>query len=326
MEKNVKICFGILFAFLLIVSAAGCIKRTGSGAEYTGASGTKGLTINFLTNYPKDNYLLGQVEEPIDIMIEVENKGAFPQEGDLSKWNAKGAEIKLSGFDSNIISISLSKKIPDWKSFPGTSYVNPEGSFDTAEFTGNIHADKVKVDKYETTILATICYPYSTKASPAVCVDPRPFDGQDKVCEIGSQTLAGQGAPIAITKIDEEVSTKKIQFKIYVKNVGGGDVIRLDALEKCSLADAMLEKNDSNRVELVSATIGGNPLKCMPFADGSNNLIQLSNGEGFVICDWDTSDLGTESAYTTPFNIELRYGYMSTASKNIKISKLTGVS
>ena len=183
MKKNVKIFSGILFAFLLIISAAGCIKKSGSGAEYVDTTGTRGLAITFIKNYPTDNYMVSQGEEPITIMIGVENKGAFPREGDLSKWSdVKGAEIKLSGFDSNIISILPSKKIPNWNSFPGASYVNPEGSFDTAEFTGNIHADKVKVDKYEPTILATICYPYSTKASPAVCIDPHPFDEQNNVC------------------------------------------------------------------------------------------------------------------------------------------------
>mgnify|MGYP001606764448 CR=1 FL=1 len=324
---KIKVSFGILFIILLIISVAGCIKKSSGGAEYFEATGTKGLAINFLENYPQDNYLVSQGEEPIVIIVGVENKGAFPQEGDLSKWsNVKEAEIKLSGLDNNIISIPPSKRISDWKSFPGASYVNPEGSFDTAEFAGNIHADKIKVNKYEPTILATICYPYSTKASPAVCVDPHPFDGQDKVCEIGSKQLTSQGAPIAITRIDEEASTNKIQFKIYVKNVGGGDVIKLAALERCSLVDKGLEKDDFNSVELVSAAIGPTSLNCMPFADGSSNLIQLFNGEGFVICSLDTSNLGAESAYMTPFNIELRYGYMSTISKNIKISKLTGVS
>jgi hypothetical protein len=184
-----------------------------------------------------------------------------------------------------------------------------------------------------------------TKASPTVCVDPDPFDKrQEKVCQIGSQILETQGAPVAVTKIEQEASTDKIQFKIHVENVGGGDVINSSsgALARCSpLGGGLLGRKDFDRVEVKSIKIGSVDLwikkedetvdkknKCSPFADGSDNIIRLFNGEGFVICTLTVSKLSSskiESAYTTPINIELKYNYRSTISKNIKISKLTTV-
>src|SRR3989338_1371611 len=252
---KIKVSFGILFAFLLIISAAGCIKKSGSGSENIEATGTKGLAIKFLENYPQDNYLVSTGEEPIIVAVEVKNQGTFPQQEDLDKWSdLKTAEVKVSGYDNNIINIPnipVSNKKIKWDSFPGVSYVNREGGIDIIEFTGNINADKIKVNKYEPTMLATICYPYLTKAGPAVCIDPFPFDSQNEVCKIGSNILKSQGAPVAITRIDEEVSANKIQFRINIKNVGGGEIIKLGSLQKCiSPESGELQKSDFDIVEL----------------------------------------------------------------------------
>ncbi len=224
---------------------------------------------------------------------------------------------------------------------PAASPINPLGGFSTIEFEGQIVASKMTIDEYNPTILATACYPYATKASPVVCIDPQPFDDrQEKVCNIGSQTLSAQGAPIAVTRIDQEASTGKIQFKISIGNVGIGDVLKPDSggssviLDKCNpLAGGPLDRRDFDRVRLTKLEIGGNDLlgagKCSPFADGTGDedikLIRLFNGEGFVICTLDVS-AGVSSAYTTPLDIKFDYNYRSTISKSIRISKLTGVS
>jgi hypothetical protein len=231
---------------------------------------------------------------------------------------------------------------------PAASPINPLGGIDTVDFDGEIVSNKITVDEYNPTILATLCYPYATKASPTVCVDPQPFDDkQEKVCSIGGQTLEIQGAPVAVTKIEQEASTNKIQFKIYVSNLGSGDVIKtgdsnnkekgsstVPTLDRCSpLGGGVLDRKDFDRVQLKKVQIGDVDLlkdnKCSPFADGTkgtDNLIRLFNGEGFVICTLEVPKLGDiQSAYTTPLNIELRYNYRSTISKNIKISKLTTI-
>ncbi|MCH8003395.1 MAG: hypothetical protein IH934_02090 [Nanoarchaeota archaeon] len=223
------------------------------------------------------------------------------------------------------------------------SEINPKGGFDSTEFEGKIKADKIIVDQYDPVILATACYPYFTKASPTVCIDPFPFEHrEEKVCEIGSVTLSSQGAPIAVTKVEQEAATGKIQFKIHIKNVGDGDVIwnkdtsedisKLDGLlNRCSpLGGGILKRKDFDRVQLESIKIGNVDMfkerKCSPFADGTDNIVKLFNGEGFVICTLNVRDLGSiQSAYTSPLNIELRYAYRSTISKQIKISKLTTI-
>jgi len=210
----------------------------------------------------------------------------------------------------------------------GRSSINPEGGFDMMEFKGSIYTSGIVIEKYEPVILATLCYPYATKASPSVCIDPFPFDEkQKKVCKIGSQTLASQGAPIAITSIDEEASSTKIQFKINLKNAGKGDIIKIDSLDGCNPTGGQsLERNDFDRIELVRADAGLSTLRCGPFTEG-NGIIRLNNGQGFIICSLDKESYqDTKSAYTTPLNLEFRYGYRTTASRPIKISKITATS
>ena|SRR3989338_3630331 len=265
--------------------------------------------------------------------------------------------IHLSGFDTSIIQMDkLSQEIGNDKGdfilyLPAASSVNPLGGIDTAEFDGKIVVDNILIESYNPTILVTACYPYFTKSTPTVCIDPEPFDSrQEKVCAIGSQAVQNQGAPIAVTRIDQEAAAGKIQFKISIKNVGNGDVIWNESITRLpSLLDACnpnkggkLDRKHFDRVQLEKVKIGGIDLmrvddpattdkveaysKCAPFADGTNNLVRLFNGEGFVICTLDVDDLGDiQSAYTTPIDIELRYAYRSTISKPIQIKKLETV-
>ena len=83
-------------------------------------------------------------------------------------------------------------------------------------------------DKYSPEILVTACYRYKTIADPKVCIDPNPFRAvqERKVCEVRDQSLGGgQGAPVAVTKIEEQVGSDKIHFRIFIQNVGDGEVI-----------------------------------------------------------------------------------------------------
>jgi hypothetical protein len=343
--KKYTIEFGILFGLMLIVSGCNGLGNNGGSASSEFERVNDGLVMEFVKNYPGDRYLISDIdgeEEEVSIIIDLRNRGTFP-EGD----NFDAGGIYLSGFDRDIVNMdTYVKDLSDEDVFlPAASYVNPLGSFSTAEFEGDIIGDNIPVETYTPTILATACYPYATKASPTVCVDPFPFDDrQEKVCTIGSQTLGSQGAPVAVTRIDQEASTGKVQFKIHMKNLGGGDIIKpgkgkeattTDTLDLCSpLGNDLLDRKDFDRVHLKTVEIGGNNLveqgKCSPFADGTSDdakkIIRLFEGEGFVICTLTVADLGTvQSAYTTPLNIELGYNYRSTISKQIEISKLKTV-
>lgn len=324
MSKNTGIIrLEIFFAVLLLILASGCQTKAGNQSKDT-SKGTEGIAINFLPNNPQDKYTISdEQEEPISIIMEIRNKGSYPRDNDINELSR--GQVYISGFDDNIIHMEEAGKRLDRQFLEGRSSINPEGGFDTMEFKGTIYTSGIVIEKYEPTILATLCYPYATKASPAACIDPFPFDEkQKKVCKIGSQTLSSQGAPIAITSIDEEASSTKIQFKINLKNAGTGDIIMIDSLDKCNpTSSQLLEREDFDRIELVRADAGLAALRCGPFTEG-NGIIRMNNGQGFIICSLDKESYqDTKSAYTTPLNLEFRYGYRTTISKPIMISKIT---
>jgi len=348
MIKKAKNRIWVLFLFLLIIAISGCdlLQKDGKDGSTDFKRGAEGLVMEFVKNYPGDRYLV-EVDEDILIIVDVKNKGTYPTDS-FDEGN-----IYLSGFDDGIINrgekgaddkyIKMEKSKSLSEMFlPGASSINPLGGFDAAEFEGKIVAGQLRIDEYNPIILATACYPYFTKSSPTVCIDPFPFDDrQEKVCNIGSQSVPSQGAPVAITRIDQEASTGKIQFKINIKNVGDGDVLKpgvddddIKILDKCSpLGGGILNRKDFDRVQLEKVQIGNVDLlesrRCSPFADGTKgttNLIRLFNGEGFVICTLTVKELGdVQSAYTTPIQVELKYSYRSTISKQIEIEKFTGI-
>ena len=362
MAKGRKSVFGMLIVLLLAFSIAGCDtvkKKDKDSGEF--ARGPEGLVMEFVPNYPQDKFIVSKPKtagegEPISILVEVRNKGTYPPQEDTDPGDGDEpvifgfGKIHLSGFDTSIIQMKddegnekLSQIITENKiggSFlylPAASSVNPLGGIDTAEFNGFIKADKI-FDSYNPTILVTACYPYFTKSTPTVCIDPEPFDTrQEKVCNIGSQTVPNQGAPVAVTRIDQEAAAGKIQFKITIKNVGNGDVIwdkeglsKIDdLLSRCDPNEGgRLDRKDFDRVQLKKVKIGDEDLlnigKCSPFADDityTTHLIRLFDGEGFIICTYDVPDT-VQSAYTTPIDIELRYAYRSTILKPIQIKKL----
>lgn len=340
----------IALVLLLIVSAGCTLTAQKNSKDKNNADFVRsqdGLLMEFVKNYPGDSYVVGNTDENILVVMDIRNKGTYGQEGSTGATGSfAGGKIFLSGFDEKIIEFDATSKDLSTLFLPAVSSVNPLGGLDTLEFDGLIKKEKITVDSYDPTILATLCYPYVTKASPTVCIDPLPFDDrQQKVCTIGSQTLSSQGAPIAITRIDEEAATNNIKFKITIKNVGKGDVLKpgsdennVNLLDKCSMsapADSSgkkpaLGRKDFDKIRLEKVEIGSVDLfkngKCGPFSDGSTDTIRLFNGEGFIICSLEISDLGAiPSAYTTPLNIELSYSYRSTASRHIKISKLTTI-
>jgi hypothetical protein len=316
---------------LLLFLLGGCTGTSvGSGCSIGGgtptqgvSSGSKGLTMEFVDGLPADSYLLTGETEPISIFVNIKNEGRFPEEGEDYLG---GGIVYISGFDSSIIKIDKTgQDLKDVK-LSGLSQYNPYGTVYLAQFQGNILSKSMQVNNYEPNIQATVCYPYITKAGPNVCIDPNPNDNtRDKVCTVQSQSLSSQGAPVAVTKVEQEASSTKMQFKIYVNNVGGGDVLKSDSLGRCGVS-ADLTGDDLDEVKLESISVSSTDIlaSCKAYAD-KNNIIKLFNGAGSVVCSIDKSSYAdANNAYSTLLTINLSYGYRSSISKKIKISKTAG--
>lgn len=379
---KMKICKKILILLVVITLITGCRPPTseGSGSEYR--SGTKGLTMNFLSGAPPSTIYIdkganNKYTQEIPITIEVYNKGSYPIISDTSSntdvknfWTGTWRNddvIYISGFDNKIISKwEIGSKDLKQQGSEGTDYPainlgdrmknlygkqinNPDGGYDILEFTGTVDLSNLMLEKYEPTFLVTACYDYMTRASPNICIDPDPFSTvkEDKVCTISDTTLKDQGAPVAITKIEQKALSNSMQFKIYFKNVGGGDVIATDVLKRCSgqttdTSDGetvgKLSRKDMDVVKVKAVMLRGNEkdnLKCVgdyidiEKYDGKmeGSYARLINNEGSILCNLpeykkDSTKKEYREAFETPLYIELLYGYRNTISKKVEIIKV----
>ena len=273
------------------------------------------MEINFLANAPPATLYDGDRR---NIIIELRNKGAYPVE---ESFNGK---LEITGFDEsafrygmwdggNIIS-------PDLE---GKSQHSPEGGYDTKTYKATVKVPMAG-EKYEPTIIVHSCYQYKTIAAPTVCIDPNPYEAvqERKVCIPRDVSLGGgQGGPVAVTNVEEQVATDKIYFRIHVQNVGGGTVIREGAFgygysERCPLN---LDFEDLDKVNVLADLAYSGPSDCSPRGTSSDPL-RLINGKGVIRCSFDKPR--TKSAFTTPLKIELSYAYSSSISKKIKILNL----
>lgn len=326
----------VLFVLVLIV---GCRPPTSGGTGGTSSyrTGAEGLVMNFIPGAPQSKMYADEDDVEIPISIEVRNKGAYPTPSD-SGWEGNSV-IFIGGYDKNIIDswklgddelgdtpiVRLDKKTDVLE---GKSINNPEGGYDLLEFTGTASFSDIDADKYTPNFLVTACYEYKTRANPNVCIDPRPFStvNERKVCSIQDVSLTNQGAPVAVTKVESKALSNSIQFKIHFKNVGKGEVIAIDNLEKCSPSKEKLEKSEMDLVKIKEVKVGSSSIKdkCgqLLSVGGQEGYARLINNQGFIVCNLKVDKDEVKSAYTTPLYVELSYGYRSVISKAVEIIKV----
>ena len=204
----------------------------------------------------------------------------------------------------------------------GDTYEFPGGERAYINFRGNIQAWPPGLDQTTQTFLVTNCFLYATYAAPVVCIDPAPFSESQKVCTPQQYTgTSGQGAPVAVTYIEQENTPRQAIFTIHIKNVGGGRVYDPGYLEICSpYSPYRVTNNELNVVYVGDIRVSGDlqRLDCTP-----NDFVRLDpkTGEGVVTCAYDIPFSGIKSAYKAPLVVELWYGYEKTTQKTVTIKR-----
>jgi hypothetical protein len=305
-----------MLLLILVIGLVGCTSRSSNMqvGDENYRSGTQGLQFDFAPYSPPDRIF---DDENLQVRVDLTNIGAEDLTGSANR-------IYLSGFDSAIITgiPTAGITVP---ALEGKKFYNPEGGFDSIEFTGMVRDLKAKnIAVYEPTLMLTACYKYRTIADPSICIDPDPFSSttslENKVCDFRNQpALGSQGAPIAVNDVQVEAQEGKSRFKIFVQNVGGGDTLKEsgDVLSRCNPYDPTgIEFDDIDFVHVDDVAIGSTSIvgSCKPLEDGYLRL--RSSGAGFMICEVDGL---VGPAYTTPLRITISYNYRDTVSKTIKI-------
>ena len=311
----------LLVAVSLFLSSCG---GGGGGLSAETIDGTDGLVLQFLPNSPPEQIIIGDKDDTFGVIIQARNGGGFSAASGLQ------GKIFLGGYDRNIIDIKESSQGMESKFLEKRDAANPKGGLDLFEFDGKVNANSLLAESYNFNILATACYNYETKAGPSVCIDPKPYDsGVEKACVVEPISLNSQGAPIAITSIEEEVLAEEIQFRITIKNVGGGRAIKKGTADDCNPFDNKV--NLRQNIDFVylkegGPKIGSDVLTCRP-SNEDKSIIRLIEGEGFIICKWKkpdamkNKDYGLKQGYTTPLTINIDYLYMSSIQQPVQVIK-----
>ncbi len=297
---------------LFLLSIVGCGQIGGEGTAPRTEEvykGTKGIEMSFVPSNPPNEVFEGS---PMTVLIEYSNKGANP---------ISDGSLYLTGYDPAFL-FRNSGGYQEWslRGLQGKSLLNPVGEEKLAEFTDNDIRKPDNIDRFAQKLKLTACYNYMTTASAQVCIDPDPYNlgGGTKTCTVGIVSLSGgQGAPVAVTKIDERIAGNRVQFKIYFKNVGGGEVF----IGPTSHCYSNLQYDDMNKVVVDRVSFSNRNINCEP---EYGTPIRLNNGEGFVIC-YDEGHLGDGDEYITTLNIKLKYSYRDSIVKSIDILDIPGV-
>lgn len=308
MEKRV---FLVLCAVILALFISGCGLRPGPDAEDGSVEeiyrGTTGLEMEFVRNQPPSKIYDLDV---LNLLLELKNKGT-------SDLTGSRCRLYLSGYDDTIIR-GMDTDI-DCGDLEEKTIYNPEGGYDTAQFTTDLIDLSETLDVYRPNLLVQACYEYETNANAIVCIDPHLYEigPIERACSVRDVTLSGgQGAPVSVSRVDVRMMKEKVQFKIHVSNVGGGTVLSQDAsiFNDCPYR---LDFGNYNIVDYDITMSGATEIKCSPEIEGGHR-VRLVDDRGLIICTFRTN---ADSAYETPLRIRFNYNYLDSISKRVDIIK-----
>ena len=235
----------------------------------------------------------------------------------------------------------------------GKTEFNPKGYEETVMFNVITKQLEPQSESHSSSLSATLCYPYETRFTDTACIDTDILGARfkQKVCKSEDKSYPkGQGAPVAITKVESRMLDKdnKIipNFIIHIENKGNGNVIkrRNDAQETtppqatqmsnidevCSSKRLDPADRDFNTVVLrayLGAETPDNELDCEPKKTpedkGREGYVRLVGNKDIIRCSLPESASISKNTqpYTSPLIIILDYGYMSSISAKYAIER-----
>lgn len=315
MMKKITIVALLVVTFFLL----GCTSTSKGAASEEFRVGSEGVKLSFLEDGMGDEIVISSENEDIDLLIEAHNKGAFPTSRPVE------GKIWLSGFDKNVVSFPTEEKefsSSEDSDMIGRSPINAEGGKGFYEFEGTINPSTLEEGTYNPIIVAHYCYQYSTLLNVEVCVEREIYSPNTrKVCRAQDISLASQGAPVAITKIEETTLSNKIQFNVHVQNVGGGQVVTEEAYGECG-PGIIPKKKDLDHISVASIKVSDVDLECAALTGESS--IRLIDGKGMFVCKADKSSLieDNQEAYVGVLEARLDYAYRDSIQRPLRIVKI----
>lgn len=327
--------------FILILTGCGEIQTKTRVSDIDVYVGFEGIVMEFMKNAPPQTVL---ERSTFPILIKISNRGthtilpkeALPEEKQAFIAVTTQPFARITSIEGYNIKRYQDKENVATFSLDGKTRLNLKGSETIATILAQAQKLEPQSQQLQSTVTATLCYPYKTTLSATICIDTD-YTGLKpvrKICSVKEIPFAkGQGAPIAITKIQPlmlpvEVSQGKYdvkpQFTIHIEDKGNGNPIRISQYNRdCILSNTTTSATASsttttalNRAAVRAFTRGNAELECK-----SNGVIEFTDKKAVAQCEFKGSVPEKEDAYTTPLKVEVDYGYVSTITTNYIIQK-----
>lgn len=207
----------------------------------------------------------------------------------------------------------------------GDTPESPGGGMEVYEFPSYIYYLPESLEEFRQPIMVTACYSYVTRSTAMVCVDPKPNSNSKKACIARDVSLSGgQGAPVAITRVEQQASSGKIVFTITVKHNKKNTLDELfditQLFTKCNPhAGNIVKPSDKNVVDILYVELSGEEIT--PQCSGNRRIRLDQSGNGQFTCTAYLTS-ASDSAYEAPLFIELGYGYGKNIYKEVTIKKI----
>lgn len=285
----------MMVALVALAALIGCDGGVGGGGVdriYDPYYGSEGVAMSYLDSAPPDVLYDGS---DFKVGLLLHNRGAI---------EVKDAVVSVSTLDKYF---ALGNNPAKGLAVKGKSFFRRSGEKKPLFLSGSVRDGSVDYDGLTVPVITTVCYSYTTHLEENVCVDPDIYglEERQKACAVRDLVLQDQGAPVAVTRVEESIiedgGALDVYLKAHIRNLAGGLVANTPPGTLCgsgSLGDKQVDRLK------VSGKLGTTPLTC-----GVNGIVRMDAGEADITC---TARLTAREEYTTTLTLDITYGYSST--------------
>ena len=293
--------FAIVLLLITTLVVLGCSSDDSLEiAEGGFLGGTQGIVADFEPfGVEEEGKLTIFNTEAFPIEVTVQNKGEYDtQAGDVV--------VSLLGPSPEEFSGIASSSLPNAEILDPISELVPEGGEETITFASDATYEGSVSGFVDRTWFGNIEYRYQTYTIVSeVCLKEDLSDS--RICDVnGAKTFFVSGAPITVTKVEEDTAGKGIMaVKFTVSNVGGGDVT-VPGQEFSATTDKLAFSLDDPEWECKSA--------------GKVNEARLRDGKADIVCKLKEA-LQEDALSTKQVKLTLQYKYRDIIQEKIRIKE-----
>ncbi len=279
----------IVLYLVLSIFIVGCTSGAGEKAiNYNFKQGLAEMKFTFLSNAPPEKIY---PDSAFTMVLEIENQAAY---------DATNLDISILGLDEKYFRLTETEQHLD--TLAGRSLTLPAGEKQFIEFTGQSGQLFQNAEEYPAPYFVQATYTSALDFTDTLCINPGFYTVYDAGCKVQDRmTYSGQGAPLAVTELEEIVHPNSgLELRLKVQNRGRGKV---------------------HFINLERAQLGSQEMNCefQNTADNPRSIeLRTEQQEATLIC---RTFLRDQRSYTTTAAVSFNYDYEVRQEQQLKLVK-----